>query len=188
MPGMTPVLGIRYPCGGDTIDPSVFANFTNDVQAALLAGDAAVSSAANRPAASVSTGTAPSQAVVINTATDLTFDTEVFDNDGMADLAVNNDRLTIQTGGLYLCGASCTTFSGFATITGMSVSLTVNGVTAYRRRLPPGDNTRGWGWMHRGLLDLNAGDVLRAQTRWTGTGGPANVLLKALTAQLVATN
>jgi hypothetical protein len=188
MPDMTPVLGIRYPCSGDTIDSGVFLDFANDIQAALLAGDAAVALAANRPAASISTAVSPNQAVVINTATNLTFDTEVYDNDGMANLAVNNDRLTIQTGGLYLCGAACTSFSGFATLTSMAAILTVNGTTVYRRSLQPGDAGRGWGWMRRVLLNLNPGDILRAQTRWTGTGGPANVVLKALTAQLIATN
>ena len=185
MPGMTPVLGIRYPCSGDTIDSSVFANFTNDIQAALLTGDAAVASAANRPAAQVQ-GETPTQSVVINTATVMTYTTEVFDNDDMADIAVNNDRLTIVTGGLYLCGAQVTTLTGFATISSMTVNLTVNGTTVYRYKTP------GFGFgsaqINRVPLDLNAGDILRAETRWTGTGGPANLSYRELTAEMIASH
>lgn len=185
MPGMTPVLGIRYPCSGDTIDPSVFANFTNDIQAALLTGDAAVASAANRPAALVR-GVVPTQSVVINVSTTMTYTTEVFDNDGMADLAVNNDRLTVRTGGVYLCGALVTTLTGFGTLVSMAVRLLVNGVVVYRYKTP------GFGFgsaqINRVPLDLNPGDILSADTRWTGTGGPANLSYRELTAEMIASH
>jgi hypothetical protein len=187
MPASTPVLGITYPCGGDTINPAVFATFTEGIQAALLTGDAAVAAAANRPAAFVRAVPSSPQSVVINTATTMTYQQEVWDNDGMADLAVNNDRLTIQTPGVYLCGAAAFTFSGFATITSMSVTLTVNGVTVYRRKAKPADSGIGAAENHRVPLVLNAGDILRAQCRWTGTGGPASVGARELQAELVAT-
>lgn len=183
---MTPVLGIRYPCSGDTINSGVFKSFTDDIQSALLAGDAAVESAANRPTAKVLAEIPPAQSVVINVATTMTYTQEVWNNDGMATLATNNDRLTIQTGGLYLCGASAFTFSGFTTITSMAVNLLVNGVTRYRRKTP--GFGLGAAQANRVLLDLNPGDVLSAQCRWTGTGGPANVSTRELTASLIATH
>ncbi|GHJ46381.1 hypothetical protein Cs7R123_37230 [Catellatospora sp. TT07R-123] len=184
----TPLLGIRYPCGGDTINPAVFQTFAQDIEAALAAGDAAAAAAANRPSAYVRSQVPPNQSVVVNTATTMTYTEEVWDNDNMANLAVNNDRLTIRTGGLYLCGASAATLFGFTTITSLSVSLMLNGTTLLWRRQKQGDSGIGVAALTRVLLELSPGDVLQAQCRWTWTGGPTNITSRALTASLIATN
>lgn len=180
MPASTPIYGITYPCGGDTIDPNALATFANTLDAALAQGIADLAEATNRPNVQVSATAI--QTVVINVATDLTFVTEVYDNDGMATLATNSDRLTIRTAGAYFVWAMFRLASGFATLTSGAAILTVNGIER-ARHISTSDEID---FELTVPLDLAVGDIVRVQARWTGTGGPGNVTTRLLTASYIA--
>ena len=180
MPASTAIYGITYPCGGDTIDTDVFAMFANTMDAALAQGAADLAAVTDKPNALVSATAA--QAVVINVSTNLTFDTEVYDNDDMGNLAANNDRLTCQTAGAYFIRGEFTLISGFTTLTSVNVVLTVNGIE--QGRLIGEGDVGNYGLTMP--VELFVGDIVRVQARWTGTGGPANVTTRLLTASYIA--
>lgn len=188
MPGMTPVFGITYPCGGETIDVDALATFSRTLDAALVAGAADLEAATNRPNAQIRYAIGSTvQTVPFNVATNATYAAELYDNDNMADLAVNNDRLTCQTGGVYFI-SSTFSLSNMTTLTGCSLIITVNGVEVGR-------------WKNRVItggtftectlaipVDLFPGDIVRTQVFWTGTGGPANVTNNSMAASLLCTH
>lgn len=180
MPASTPVYGITYPCGGDTIDPDALAAFATSLDAALAQGAADLATATGRPNAQI--GATGTQTVVINTSTNLTFDTEVYDNDNMGNLAVNNDRLTCQTAGAYFIWGAFFLTSGFATLTSVNVILTVNSVERGRQVISGDVGSYGLTIP----VNLSVGDVVRVQARWTGSGGPANITSRLLTASYIA--
>lgn len=180
MPASTPVYGITYPCGGDTIDPSVFATFADSMDAALAQGAAEMAQLTNKPNAQVSAQVFP-QLVVLNTITTLTFNTEVYDNDAMADLAVNNDRLTIQTDGAYLIWGMFATGST-TTQTSIAIILTVNGTERGRYKVRPRSSDTFGQTELTMPMNLVAGDIVRMQGLWTGSGGPSSFSTRALSA------
>lgn len=188
MPGSTPVYGITYPCGGETIDPDVLRTFSSSLNNALLQNRYELAEAANRPNAQIRYaigGTAPTAAV--NVVTTVTYAAELYDNDNMADIAINNDRLTIQTGGVYFVS---TTFSlsNVTTLTGCTIIITVNGIEVgrWKNRVVTG------GTFTECLLtmpvDLFPGDIVRTQVLWTGTGGPASITNNSMAASLICTH
>lgn len=184
MPGSTPVYGIVYPCGDDTIDTSVFQTFADSLDAALVTGQAELDAATQKPSAQVYQSGTVAISIASGTDTTATFTTEVFDNDGMADLAVNNDRLTIQTGGVYWVAISIQV-SGFTTLSSMTGIIQRNGVDFYRyksRNLAiAGDAFANFAMP----MDLFPSDTLILRARWTGTGGPGSIGLRRLTASLL---
>lgn len=185
MPGTTPTYGITYPCGSDTINPDVLATFANTMDAALAQGAADLAAVTNRPNAQVQ-ASLPTQAVVINTITTLTYATEAYDNDAMADLVTNSDRLTIQTDGVYLIWGAYNTGSGAATMTSAAIILTVAGVERGRYKTRP-RSTDTFALVSLSMpMRLLAGDIVRAQALWTGTGGPIAVTTRILSASFLA--
>lgn len=185
MPASTPTYGITYPCGGDTIDPIVLATFANTLDAALAQGVSELARVTGRPNAQV-VAFAPTQPVVLNVATTLTFDTEIYDNDAMADLAVNNDRLMIQTDGAYLIWGMFATGTGAATMTSAAIILTVNAVERGRAKTRPRSGQTSTQIDLSMPMNLVAGDIIRAQALWTGTGGPSAFSTRILSASFVA--
>jgi hypothetical protein len=181
MPASTPIYGITYPCGGDTINPAVLATFANSLDAALAQGRAELSEVTNRPNAQMSGTT--SQLVVINTSTDLTFEAEVYDNDGIVNLASSTSALIIQTAGAYFIWGAFRLASGYATLTSVNVILTVNGIERGRKITSDNDDIE-FGFTIP--MNLDVGDLVRVQARWTGTGGPASVTTRLLTASYIA--
>lgn len=182
MPGMTPNFAIPYPCSGETIDCTIFASFTQAIQDALISVEDLTVTALNRPAAGVS-GTG--QAITVNVSTNATFGTELYDNNNMADLAVNNDRLTIQTDGVYMVTVWSGLQSGWATMTSNAVAISNNGTVLYRKK-NSSDNDLDMDVTVTGLVNCVAGDILRCSILWTGTGGPATTSITRLFARLVA--
>ena len=184
MPASTPVYGITYPCGGDTIDSSVFATFAESMDAALVQGAAEMAQVANKPNAQAVALGFP-QLVTLNTVTTMTYNTEVYDNDNMIDLAVNNDRLTIQTSGAYLVWAMFATGSA-TTMTSMTVILTVNGTERGRYKDRPRSGVNFGQVEFTMPINLVAGDIVRAQALWTGSGGPSSFSSRILSASYLA--
>lgn len=187
MPGATPIFGIPYPCSGETIDCTVFESFTDAIQNAVTVTQAAIDDATKRPNAQVyATGLTP-QAIVIATDTTATFTTELYDNDNMADLAVSNDRLTIRTTGVYWIEAYAS-LSGGTTMTSASAIIQKNGVDVYRykaHRIAIGADTIPAFALP---VDCTVGDIIQLRVRWTGTGGPASLDYRRLTASLLITH
>lgn len=179
----TPNYGIVYPCGGSQIGCDIFGEFTQSVQEALNTLDAAQAQAQNMPSASIrrNSGNSP---LTISVATSIQFDQESWDNDGMANLAVNNDRLTVQTPGVYMVSFNGQQSGTFTTLQSQAASIAVNGVTQYRKKQGSTTN-RNFPTQVFGLVDCAAGDIIQAQWLWTGTGGPDTLFIAALYARCV---
>lgn len=125
MPANTP-RGYTYPLYGDVNNfPAQIQNFAEDVDldvAALVAGQ---TTALNAPSARVSASA--NQNIAVSTDTFVTFATEEYDNAAMANLGVNNDRLTFTSVGLYLIHAEANFASnGNATVNGRSGVIVTN--------------------------------------------------------------
>ena len=188
MPGMTPIYGITYPCGGEAIDVDALATFSRTLDAALVAGAAEMDAAANRPNAQIRYLIGSTQqTVVFNVATTVTYAFELYDNDAMADVVANPDRLVCQTGGVYAVSTSFS-LSGMTTLTGCTIIITVNSVEVGRwknRVITGGTFTECTLAMP---VDLFPGDVVRTQVFWTGTGGPATISNNSMAASLLCTH
>lgn len=101
MPGLTPNLNLRYPLYTEPVDGAgQIKNLADDINFALSTTQASLGPINARKTAEV-TATA-AQANPNTVATIMTYTSEIVDNDNMANLGVNNDRLTVQTNGLYL--------------------------------------------------------------------------------------
>lgn len=179
---VTPNWNIPYPCAGETIDCTVFQAFTQAIQDAVTGLDDLSTDILNRPAAKVTGG---SQAIAVGVSTNATYTTEVYDNAAMANLGVNNDRLTITTSGMYMVTAWSVLGSGFTTITSNAVAITNNATVLYRKK-NSSDTNLTMAVSVTGLINCTAGDVLRASILWTGTGGPLNTFTTDLSARFVA--
>lgn len=106
MPGLTPNRSYPYPLYSETQD------FPTDMQALAVAVDNDVKNNLEDPIAlaldapSVRVHRSGSQAIVQNVNVTMTYNVEVYDNDGMADLFVSNTTVTVNTPGIYLVSGS----------------------------------------------------------------------------------
>lgn len=165
MPGATPIFGIPYPCANEVVDAASFQDFADAVDAALTTLNTLSAYALARPTAKVF-NSAP-QVIVGGVLTVAIFDTEIWDNDGLANLGVNNNRFTVQTDGTYLLTGQ-TTFTGAGALVSGVVGLSLNGVTHYRIR-----DMDGTGFRITvdalGLFTCVAGDILRMTLESAGS-------------------
>lgn len=107
MPGTTPNRGYPFPL---YTDPQ---NFPSDIEDLALAVDAdvealdnAIAAGYNRDTVRVSGPVGGTQAIPTGAGgARVTYSTEVYDNAGMANLGVTNDRITFSQVGLYLVTA-----------------------------------------------------------------------------------
>lgn len=102
MPGFTSPQNFPYPLYTDPAGsgPAQIQAFADAVDDAIVAQQTAITNAKERKR-----GEAESSAVVAivnNTLTNATFTTELFDNDNMVNLGVDNTAVTATTAGLYL--------------------------------------------------------------------------------------
>lgn len=133
MPANTP-RGYTYPLYTDANNfPAQIQDFATDVDTDVQAQVALANTAlVNPPSARVSA--TANQSIAVNTQTLATFATEDYDNGAMANLGVNNERLTLVTTGVYLVGASVRfVANGNATIGGRQVALELGGVIQNRK-------------------------------------------------------
>lgn len=186
MPEATATFGIVYPCSGETIDCAMFEDFTGDIQDAIDTVETLEESALNRPAARVD---GAGQAITENVATTLTYTTEVFDNDTMANLGVNNDRLTVVTAGIYLVTGNIEAVTSVASPTSGAVAIVQTGTTRYRRKMSNTANTSTiMGIQVIGLLSCAVADTIQLSVLFTGDAVGAPIMnLSSLSAYLVAT-
>ncbi len=105
MPGLTPNLNLRYPLYTEPVDGAgQIKNLADDINFALSTTQTNIGQITVRKTAQVFATTNQSNPNTV--ATIMTYVTEVIDTDNMANLGVNNDRLTVQTAGLYLVSTS----------------------------------------------------------------------------------
>lgn len=168
----TPVWSLPYPCAGDNIDPDIFCQFSDAVDAALVTINNNAEFVANRPNARIDR-TANANTFTAGAAAAVQFDTEVFDNDGMATLSSSNNSLFVNTPGLYWVSFSVGGFATFTTWTRYLMNIVQNGGSRIYRKFIvntaqsiPTDNTI------TGVLQCQLGDVITANFTFIGTGGP----------------
>lgn len=181
MPGTTPLYAIPFPYETETVDSVSVKNTADAVDALLNTQITAALAASKFPAALVKRDTGTQSFATGAALANLTFTTEHYDNNGMGNLGVNNERLTIATAGVYfVAGAVFLDSSNNENITMAELTLTLNGTMVMARK---GRWTRG---LHVALTKrLAVADILRLQYRWVGTSSPKNVLRSALGARWV---
>lgn len=164
----TPVFAITYPCEGSSITMQDFYDFATTVEAAVVGVDALATEAVLPPNVSVQLSLA---GVALNVATDITYVSEDWDSAAIA--APPATALTVPADGMYFVPFYAGV-SGFATLTSMRAAISVNGVNQYAFKFAPNSGTPNRSVPH-GLLRLAAGDLVRCNFLWTGTGGPGTV-------------
>lgn len=167
MPESTPIYAIPYPCPGETIDSAVFADFANAVDAAMTSVSATETEALTRPTAKVYLAGAPS-ALAANVELQLSYDTEAWDNDGMA--TVPGNTLVVQTAGTYNVVGACIIATTAGTFTGAQIAIKKNGVLHYVHRDDSGDLSDVSMYLS-GLIDAVPADVLSFHAIKFGGGG-----------------
>lgn len=181
MPGTTPTYAIPFPYETETVNATSVKNTADAIDALLNTQITAATAAAKYPAALVKRDTGSQSFATGAAVANLTYTTEHYDNNGLGNLGVNNERLTIQTAGVYfVVGGVFLDSSNNENITMAELTMTLNGTMVCARK---GRWTRGlaFGLMKR----LAVADVLRLQYRWVGTNSPKNVLRANLGARWV---
>lgn len=181
---LTPTFDISYPCEADQIDCTVFSTFTEGIQAALVDVDALEPFVLHRPAAYVQVQSG-AQTFPINVNTNIMFDTELFDNDTMVDLAVQNTRITIMTAGIYMVTGWIQADTGWTNLTSESANILQNGVLMYRRKTNS-DTNQAMAPQTIGILQCQVGDFLQLGYLWNGTGGPVSLTQATFSANYMA--
>lgn len=106
MTGFTVPLGFPYPQATDPVDgPAQLQALAEAIDDSMVATYASLAGASAPPCARI-TGTA--QTTVSGLGTIMNFNSVYFDNDGMADLVSDPQKLTVQTAGVYAVVASAT--------------------------------------------------------------------------------
>lgn len=125
MPANTP-RGYTYPVYGDPADfPAAMQDFATDVDTDVQNLVNQTTAALNRASARVSASA--NQNIPANVNTFVTWAVEEYDNAAMANLGVNNDRLTFTETGIYLIHAEVNfTSNGNATVNGRAMRLIPN--------------------------------------------------------------
>lgn len=185
MPANTP-RGYTYPTYSDPANPPAqILDFATDVDTDVAALVARQTAALNRPSARVSASA--NQAIAANTNVFATFATEEYDNAAMANLGVNNDRLTFTETGIYLVTAEVNFSSnGNATVNGRSLLFVANlyGNLAHDSRR--GAQNMDTEMTITTLYQVNTvGDFIRVEVRQE-SGAALNISARSFSATKVA--
>jgi hypothetical protein len=158
MPANTP-RGYTYPLYGDPANPAAqIQDFAQDVDADVAVQVASITTALNRPSAKVSSATA--QVFVSGVAQFVTWATENYDNAAMANLGVNNDRISFTSAGNYLISTEIN-FNG----NGLSVG------SRQIRLVPNTGAAQNLGWENRpGHISTGTNLTITELYRSTGVG------------------
>lgn len=170
MPGFTPHLSLRYPLINETVTAQSYQDLANDIDTQFSVTDVLRQLNLHKSSASVATGTGTS--VASATTVNILFNTSNWTIPAALHSTVSNqDQFVIQTPGLYYFAAALGTGGSFTTFTGFQVGLSKNAAsnTQHTGRA----TSLGGTAQAKSLYACNAGDILRAYVRWSGTGGPA---------------
>lgn len=181
----TPVWNLPYPCAGDVIDPAIFCEFSDAVDAAMVTIGNNAEFVANRPNARVDR-VSNLNTFAAGAAVNVQFNSEYFDNDNMVDLGADSAALTIRTPGVYWVMFSTGGYSTFTTWTRYLMAITQNGSSLIFRKYlvataqgTPANNTI------QGVLVCQANDVIRGLFSFAGTGGPMQMSRGSLSASFI---
>lgn len=182
MPGTSPTLGIPFPYLNEVADAVSVENLADEVDTELAASITAATLTTRRPAALIKRTTGTQSFATGAGFANLTFTTEMYDNDGMGNLGVNNERLTVVTPGVYFISALAFLDTSYneTEVTSLQTIITINGAILAGRKMRFGLGG-AFGMMHR----LSAADIIRVQFTWTGTGSPKNITQAALGARWI---
>jgi hypothetical protein len=151
-----------------SISCSDFSVYAADIEAAIASVDVLAAEATSPPNVSVTLSQA---GVAFNVATDITYTAEDWDSGSMATPPAT--ALTVPVNGMYMVAAFAGV-SGTTTNTSMRAAISVNGTNQYVFKFAPAAATPNTANV-QGLLRLAAGDLVRCNFLWTGTGGPGTV-------------
>ena len=184
MPANTP-RGYAYPLYTDPANATAqIAAFATAVDTDVQAQANRISGALNYPSVRISA--TANQSIAISTDTYATFATEDYDNDSMANLGVNNDRITFTTAGIYLVSAEVNFVNNLnATTNGRAVVLvssTLNEIAWNSLRgTTAADTEETLPYLHQ----ATAGEFLRVRVRHN-SGAAVNISARSLSATRVA--
>lgn len=184
MPANTP-RGYTYPLYTDAANfPAQIQDFAQDVDldvAALVTriGDALQSESARISATA-------NQSIAVSTDTFATFAVEDYDNAAMANLGVNNDRITLTANGIYLIHADVNwTPNGNATLNGRRIDIVSSPGGLQSRDSRRGalalDTETNCAALYEGVV----GDFIRVQVR-QNSGAACNISARSLSVTKVA--
>lgn len=190
MPANTPNRGYPYPLYTDPNDfPSDIQDLAVAVDADVEALDNAIQAGYNRDSVRVTGPVGGTQAIPTGAAgATVTYSTEEYDNAGMADLGVTNDRITYQQAGFYLVTAHVRFAPGPNTTFGIFAALTSTGTTVAQPAVMSrqGHNTRDTNLTIMAIEFANsAGDTTRLVVGHNA-GVNVNVTRCSLTATLLS--
>lgn len=172
MPGQTTDWNLRYPLYTEVTDAAgQIQDLADDINAALGVVDASITAAQVKRGAKIQRNV--NQSIPNNAFTNLTFATEAFDNDTMANLGVDNAALTVVTSGLYLL----VTRNNWASnaVGSRAIGFTLNG-TLRSTMLEETSATSITNQSMAVLMFGNPGDVFRVQG-FQNSGGALNSVL-----------
>lgn len=182
MPDTTPNFGIPYPCAGETIDPTVFQDFADGVEAALASVDALSSEALHRPSGAIRL-TVP-QAAAVNVFTTLnTYNVTDFATGGMV---AGAGGFVTPTAGVYMVDLEVNPTGVTTSITAYVSRIFLAGNKVYARKFSPlPAPATSVGQMNvSGLISASAGQAVAFQFGWNGAGVPLNVYSRATICRL----
>jgi hypothetical protein len=167
----TPNFAIPYPCSGDTIDPTVIADWANGIDAALATVSDTANLALNRPSL-YATSPLLGQSYATGVAADISFSLVNF-NVGVT-MVTPTTTATITRAGVYRISGqinhinSVTTMTRYRVIinssTGRRVSRNLNLIFAGGTNQVP--------LLAEGLFVCPVGTTITLNFQWIGTGGP----------------
>jgi hypothetical protein len=167
----TTSLGIRYPSPYDTVDATSWQNLASDVDG-LLTALGTKRDAALKPSSARVLGPG-TQTVPATTPTVVTYTIEEWDVGGIANLGVNNDRLTLTPGFWYVQGMIW--YDGITNPNHTEVDITLNTVQVAQNRIGP--IYSGYCMQAAILIPVTtAGDFVQMVAGWSGAGGPSTLI------------
>lgn len=182
MPGATPDHAIPYPYLGEVVDAQSIQDLADAVDALLNTAISTAVSYTKRPAALVKRDTGTQSFATGAGLANLTFTTEHYDNNGMGNLGVNNERLTIQTAGVYLLAGSWEiSSSNNEDVQVANGVLTVNGTIVSGQKLRFPETGGSFACVKR----MSVADIVRVQFQWTGINSPKNIVAASLGARWI---
>lgn len=182
MPGASPTLALPFPFQDEVGDAVSVENLADAVDAALLSAITGATLTTRRPAALIKRTSGTQSFATGAGFANLTYTTEMFDNDGMANVGVDNERLTVVTPGVYLIGSFwfLDTATNETQVTSQTAIITINGSILAGRKMRFGVGG-AIAMVHR----LSAADIIRSQFQWVGTSSPKNITQAALGARWI---
>ena len=165
--------------------PAAMQDFATDVDTDVQSLVNTTTTVLNAPSARVSASA--NQSIPANVPTFVTWAVEEYDNAAMANLGVNNDRITFTSTGIYLVHAEINHApNGNATVGGRGGTLTQNLSSQTSSHTTPGIQNTAVEWSLTDLIQVNTiGDFIRVSLR-QNSGAAVNIDVRSFSATKVS--